>query len=257
MTFKNLAIRSSKEAGKLLLNYFRKLKPGQVNKKSHHEFVTVADIKAEKIILKKIKKYFPGHRILSEEKGRSGQKSDYLWVIDPLDGTSNFTMGNPLFAISIALYYRDKPVLGLINAPFLDEVYFAEKGKGSFMNNKRIKVSNQAKLYDSLLTFCYGHSDKAFSQSIKVLVKLHKKVAKYRQLGSAAVEHAYVACGRTDAIMINETNPWDVGAGALLVREAGGRVTDYQGKEWTLKTKDILSTNGKIHHKILKYIKGV
>jgi len=252
MTYKSVAINASNKAARLLMSHFRKLKPGQVSTKKDHEFVTVADYAAEKIILREIKKYFPDHRILSEEKGRLGKGGDYLWAVDPLDGTTNFTIGNPLFSVSITLFYKDEPVLGVVNAPFLGEIYVAIKNKGAFLNNKKIHVSRIRKVNEAKLTFCHGHSLKARKKSIKVYSTFKTRAAGLRQLGSAAIEHAFVACGRLEAIMINDTNPWDVGAGALLVREAGGEVTDYKGKRWDLQSIDILASNGKVHDEVLR-----
>lgn len=253
MTEKTLTQKIIKEAGQELKKLFfnRNFK---TSFKSKHEIVTTADKLSEKIIIKNIKKYFPTHSILSEEAGLNKQKSDFLWIIDPLDGTTNFFMHNPLFSISIGLAYKNEIILGAIYFPILDELYFAEKGKGAFLNNKKIFVSKINKLEKSFLTFCHGSKITDIKKSIKIYTKLKLKSADFRQLGSAAIELAFVARGTTEAIMIPGANSWDVAACALLVFEAGGSVVDFNNKPWNLKSKNILAGNGKFNSAILKII---
>lgn len=248
---KEIAIRVAKQAGKELKKLFfsRKI---QLQEKSKREIVTSADLLAEKIILKEIKKNFPSHKILSEESGNSKIISDYLWIIDPLDGTTNFFMHNPLFSISIGLLYKNEPLLGVIYVPLLDELYIAEKNKGATVNNKKIKVSNRRKISESYLTFCHGNKETHINKAISIYKTLKKEGKDFRQLGSAAVELALVARGITDSILIPGALPWDVSAGILLVREAGGKVTDFNNKRWTTKSKNMLASNAKIHNELLK-----
>jgi myo-inositol-1(or 4)-monophosphatase len=253
MNSKQLAIKTAKEAGKELKKLFitRKVK---ATLKSKYEIVTTADKLAEKIILKDIRKHFPEHQILSEESGLTKNKSDYLWVVDPLDGTTNFFMHNPIFSVSIGLFYKGEAILGVIYVPMLDELYVAEKGKGAYMNNKKLKVSNETKPSNSYLTFCHGNKTNNINKAIQIYNKLKKQARDFRQLGSAAIELAYVARGITECILIPGALRWDVAAGILMVREAGGRVTDFKNEEWNVKSKDMLASNGKVHKALLRYV---
>lgn len=256
-TIKKAAIESGNILKKRFLNFDR----NDVSFKPGHETLTQADLESEKIILKKIKKEFPDHRVLSEESGENEKISDYLWIIDPLDGTTNFSMHNPLFSVSIGLCFKNEIVLGVIYFPILDELYIAEKDKGAkkycpsgSTNGKKMKVSNIKK--DNIInTFCHGRK----LDDIKRATDYHRgqKINNFdcRQLGSAAIELAYVACGRVESIFIPGAHSWDVAAGVVLVREAGGRVSDAKGKDWTLESKDILASNGLVHNQILKEIK--
>src|SRR6056297_1215215 len=251
MTTKTLAKQTAKQAGKELKKLFFS-RQFQTSIKSKHEIVTTADTLAEKIIINKIKKHFPGHQILSEEAGHIKSNSDYLWVIDPLDGTTNFFMHNPIFAVSIGLFYKNEIKQSVIYYAVLDELYTAEKNKGSFCNNKKIHVSQRNKIENSFLTFCHGSTEKDIKRAIKIYKKLKLKARDHRQLGAAAIELAFVARGITDCIIIPGALRWDVAGGILLVREAGGKVTDFENKKWHLDSSDMIASNGKIHSSLLK-----
>jgi len=256
--FKKVAVESAKEAGKVLLKHFDKISRANLVVKNKHEIVTPADLAAEKIILKKIKKNFPDHRTLSEEEGKTGaEESEYLWVVDPLDGTTNFSMGNPLFNVSIALFKNDKPILGVIYVPFLNNLYLAQKGKGASLNNKKIRVSRVNKIKDAFLTFCHGYNEESVQRAIKMYSKLKFESRDFRQIGAAAIECAWVAQGKTEAIMIPGVNVWDVAAGALLIREAGGIVTDMMGHEWDIHSEGIIASNKVISDKIIRVVKNI
>ncbi|MBT4722821.1 inositol monophosphatase, partial [Candidatus Falkowbacteria bacterium] len=224
MTALQLAKSTSKQAGKELKRLFYS-RQFTTQLKSKHEIVTTADKLAEKIIISGINEQFPDHAILAEESGRNKKKSDYLWIIDPLDGTTNFFMHNPLFSVSIGLAYKNEVVMGVVYIPILDELYYAEKGKGAFVDGKRIKVSKTSDIKDTFLTFCHGNKLTALNSAINFYGKLKKTARDFRQLGSAAIECAYVARGITDAIVIPGVKSWDVAAGTILVREAGGKVS--------------------------------
>lgn len=258
---KKIAIEAAQEAGKMLLKEFENFDRTKSELKSQLEIVTKADLKSEKMIIKKVKNSFPDHKILAEESGKQKGSADYLWIIDPIDGTTNFSMHNPLWSISIGVAYQDEIILGVVYAPFMDEMFIAESGEGAKKNSprqggasKKIQVSNitEGKV---LNTFCHGSSKAALKKAIKYYnyQKLHGFDC--RQLGSAAIELSYVASGRIESIVIPGVNAWDVAAGVLLVREAGGRVTDSDGSEWTLRSKDIVASNGKVHDQLLKVLK--
>ncbi len=250
---KKIAIEAAKEAGVELLKRYYKFSRSEIKLKSHHEILTKADLAAEKIIISKIKKNFPDHDFLSEEAGLRGVESDYQWIIDPLDGTTNFSMHNPLWATSIGVAYKGKIVFGVVFAPFIDELYTAEIGKGAKLNNKKIKVSS-VKTGKVLNTFCHSSQEKDIKKAINYHRKQKQDGFDCRQLGSASLELAYVACGRIESIVIPGANSWDVSAGVLLVREAGGKVTDFKNKQWSLKSRDMMATNRSVHKQILDVI---
>lgn len=255
--YTKIAIKAAKAAGAYLLKNFYQNHRDRATLKFKHEIATQADLGAEKIILNTIKKEFPGHQILSEEAGKNNKKSDFLWVVDPLDGTTNYSMQNPIFNVSIGLFYKKEIVLGVVYAPLLRELYVAEKNKGTVLNGKKIHVSKTNNFHKSLLTFCHGHREKDIRRAIKAYNFFKLKGFDTRQLGSAALEMAFVAAGRIESIMIPGAHPWDVAAGTLLVREAGGKVTDFQGNDWGLTSRDMLASNGKIHKRLLKFLRNV
>ncbi|MCD4762242.1 inositol monophosphatase [bacterium] len=203
--------------------------------------------------MSEIKKNFSDHHILSEESGDNKSKSDYSWIIDPIDGTTNFTMHNPLWAISVALAYKNEIILGFVYAPFLNEMYIAEKGRGAFLNNKKINVS-KVKSGKILNTFCSGREPKNIEKAVKFFCYQKSHGGTSYLLGSAALDLAYVACGRMESAFIPGAHAWDVAAGILLVREAGGKVTDFNGQQWSFKSEDMLATNGKVHSVLQKII---
>lgn len=251
---KKVAEEAAREAGEELLKRFAKFKRNTVDFKAHHEIITKADLAAEKIILKTIKKNFPNHRILSEESGDNKSESDYLWIIDPLDGTTNFSMHNPLFSSSIGVAYKGEIIVGVVHAPFLGETYVAELGKGARMNGKKVKVSGVKDPSRALNTYCHAREDKYVRQALNYMRKQKLEGFDCRQLGSAAIELAFVASGRVESIVIPGANAWDVAAGVLLVREAGGKVSDFKNKDWSLDSEGIIASNGLIHKDILKKI---
>lgn len=250
---KTIGINAVKKAGKLALSEYKNFHRSEVNLKYGHEIVTKVDLASEKIIINEIKKKFKEHEILSEESGFNRKKSDYLWIIDPIDGTTNFTIHNPLWAISLGLAYKNKIIFGFIYAPYLDELFVAEKGRGAYLNNHKIKISKTNKKKE-IHTFCHGSDKKSLLKALRYYKKQKLNKLDCRQLGSASMELAYVASGRVESIMIPGAHSWDVAAGVLLVREAGGKVTDFDGKKWNLKSKDIVASNGSTHKKILELI---
>ncbi|MCR4280492.1 MAG: inositol monophosphatase [Candidatus Komeilibacteria bacterium] len=262
MTRLNLAKQIAGEAGEYLLKSFHSYKKPHVDYKANKELVTKYDKQAEKIILKKIKQNYPTDAILSEESGSNRKQSEYLWVIDPLDGTTNFVMGNPIFSVSIGIFYlpegdqtKAQIVAGAIYWPVRDIMFTAEADKGARQNGKVMHVSKVAKLSDATLTFCHGSSRPNKIKAARYMTNLKSKGIDARQLGSAAIELALVAAGRTDSIVIPGVNPWDVAAGILMVREAGGRVTAETGKDWHLGTTNMIATNGTIHTAVTKFFK--
>lgn len=252
---RKIAVRLAKLAGDFLKKHFDHFdRSKNVKVKSKSQIVTWADRSAEKIILAKLKKIFPSYRLLSEEAGENHKKSDFFWIIDPLDGTTNYSMHLPAYGVSIALAYKKEVVLGVTSIPALNELTVAEIGKGCFCNGKRIQVSKIKDDRRILLTFCHGSMFHDIKRSIALYGKFKAKYLDYRQIGSSVVEFNFVASGRSEAIMLPGANLYDVAAGALFVREAGGKVTDFQNKDWNIYANDILASNGLVHQKILKII---
>jgi myo-inositol-1(or 4)-monophosphatase len=247
---KKYVVELAKKAGSFLLQGFKSTNPIRNQSKDPKYLVTKFDLESEKIIIGGIKKKYPRHNILSEEAGLIDNRSPYTWIVDPLDGTGNFTKKNPFFSISIALRYQKELILGVVYAPALDELYIAEKGKGAFLNNTPISVSSTQGLKKSSVVSCEG-SDKKIIRSVRLFQIIRPFVLDMRKLGSAAIESAWVACGRADAYIVTKINPWDIAAGVILVEEAGGRVTDFKGRKWNLKKSDLILSNGKIHEQLL------
>jgi len=243
-----------KKTGLELLRIFNSHKKNHLKFKSKHEIATSADFLAEKIILNKIRALTPNWHIISEEKGDNKKKSDYLWAVDPLDGTTNFYMGNPLFAVQIALLYKKEPIMSWIYAPAINEYYFAEINKGAYLNNKKIRVSKRP-IKKALLTFCHGNDQSDLKRAIKIYSHFKLQSFDIRQLGSAALEFGWVAKGRTDCYISPGHRLWDIAPGILLVKEAGGKVSDFLGKPWNLGAKSVLASNGVIDNNILKFLK--
>ncbi len=248
-----LAIKAAGEAGKFLAKHYSATALKNYHIKHKTQIVTPSDLGAEKIILNILKK--TKYPILSEEAGWVGKKSSSAWIVDPLDGTTNFTIGSPIFAVSIALVKNNMPVLAVVYAPILNTLYSAQAGKGSWKNGKKIHVSNTNKLSKSFVTYCYGSAGNNIMRAVAFEKIMRQKALEVRQLGAASIELALVAAGRTDTIVIPGAHPWDVAAGVLLVTEAGGKVTDFKGNNWHLGSSDMAATNGKIHSTILKYAK--
>jgi len=249
MSFKSTALIAAKRADSILLHYHGKKELVKV--KPNKSFVAEADLEANEAIIKTIKKQFPEHSILSEETGFDGNKSDYKWVIDPLDGTHNFLHGLPIFGTSIALEHKNKLILGVLHFPILHFTAVAEKGKGAFLNGERINVSDKKIMEHSFLAFEFSYSNR--KEKIGFLESLMHKTVDVRNFGSAIYNLLLVASGKCDAYIVMSTNEWDVAAGFLLVEEAGGKITDLMGKKYNLQEDKFVASNGKIHSKIIKH----
>lgn len=251
-----VAIEAALEAGKYLKNNIDKIKQVEYKGGAITNLVTEFDKGSEAIIINKLKKYFPDYNFLAEESGSAEVESEYRWIIDPLDGTVNYAHGLPIYSISIALEHRNEIVLGVIYNPSLDELYFSEKGKGSYLNNKPIKVSQTGKLIESLVVTGFPYTINKNPEPEATNFRNFLVAAQaVRRLGSAALDLAYVACGRFDGFWEGILNAWDMAAGVLLVTEAGGRWTDYNGNPTTIYNKQLLATNGLIHNEMIEVLK--
>ncbi|MBX2992534.1 MAG: inositol monophosphatase [Bacteroidetes bacterium] len=249
-----IAIEAAKEAGKFLKYNVGRVKNIEMKKGEERNLVSEIDKGSEERIIGIIKRHYPNHAILAEESGASPDLSgsDYKWVIDPLDGTTNFLHGLPIFCVTIGIEYKGEIVAGVVYDPNLEELFTAEKGSGAFLNGKRLRVTSSTTLIDSLLVTGFPYDiaenpDNAIGHFVNFLMEARG----IRRLGSAALDLSYVAAGRFDGFWEVNLNPWDMAAGILFVREAGGRVTDFAGNESTIYNKQVLATNGIIHDAML------
>ncbi len=255
MDFLSVAIESAKEAGKYLKMNLGKIKNIE-RKKEEINLVTEIDKGSEQKIIEYIKSKFPHHGILAEESGEAKVESDYKWIIDPLDGTTNYTHSFPVFCVSIALEYKGEVILGVVYDPNFDELFWAEKGKGAFLNGKRINVSKTDKLIKSMLATGFPYNVRENPDNcIEHFVNFLMEAQAIRRLGSAALDLVYVACGRLDGFWEVNLNPWDVAAGKIIIEEAGGTITDFFGNKFNIYTKGVVASNGLIHQQMLEVIK--
>lgn len=254
--FKQTLLRAADAGAKEMVRFFN----GQFsisNKEGINNLVTEADHAAEKAIFDVIQSDFPDHGILSEEAGAIVQDTRYKWIIDPIDGTVNFAHGIPLCCVSIALEHEGSVIMGAVYNPFLHELFFAQKGWGASLNDKKIQVSTQENVGASCLVtgFPYTYLDMP-NGPLTIFEKLIRKGIPVRRLGSAAMDLCWVAAGRFDGFYEHKLQAWDSAAGWLIVEEAGGRVTDFNGQPYSPYQPHLLATNGHIHEALLSIING-
>ena len=250
-------VKACRKASKTLIRDFGEIENLQVSLKGPGDFVTNCDKKVEKILIDELLKARPSYSILSEEIGEINNDDSFKWIIDPIDGTSNFLHGVPHFAISVGLEHNKEIICGIIYDPIKDEMFTAEKGNGSYMNNQRMRVSSRSKLEDCMI-FTGGPKRDAKNRelALKEYYKFSIKVlTPIRKLGSASLDMAYVAAGRCDGFLQRNLNYWDVAAGIILVKEAGGFVTDFNGENEYIQNKTILATNAKINEEMIEVLK--
>lgn len=245
----------AREAGTLLMEKFKQ-RIG-FTYKGDADLVTAADKASEKLITDRIRKEFPGHDLFGEEGTRTDTGSDYRWYIDPLDGTTNFAHGFPVFCISLALQFRDERVAGVVYDPTRDEMFAAEKGSGAFLNGQRMHVSKVDNLAECLTGTGFPSHKRHKNPNIYFYHVITLRTHGVRRAGSAALDLASVASGRLDAFWEFNLNPWDTAAGVLLVQEAGGSVTRFDGSPWRLDSKETLATNGLVHANIMSVMADV
>ena len=253
--FLEFAIKIAKEAGSIQMKYFGNIT--SLEKKSTNiDLVTKADIKSEKYIINQITKEYPNHSILAEESGNISNDNEYLWVIDPLDGTTNFTHNLPIFAVSIGLVKKNiGTICAVVYNPAADKCFYAEHKKGSFLNNKAIKCTLSNTLSDSLLAtgFTYLH-DKRYDLSFEIFKEFYDRTRGIRRLGAASLDLCFVAMGRFDGYYEYELKAWDICAGSLIAIEAGAKVTDWDNSKLPSDGSRILATNGLIHDEMVEVL---
>ena len=253
----NVMVKACRRAAKILIRDFGEIENLQVSVKGPGDFVTTSDKKVEKILIEELQKARPNYSILSEEIGKISNDDSSKWIIDPIDGTVNFLHGIPHFAISIGLEHNKEIICGIIYDPIKDEMFVAEKGNGSYLNNQRIRVSSRSKLTDCII-FTGGprHETKDRKLDLEEYKKFSLKIhAPIRTMGSASLDLAYVAAGRCDGFWQRHLNYWDIAAGIILIKEAGGFVTDFNGNDTYIEKKTILATNSRINKEMIEILK--
>ncbi|HEY8352611.1 MAG TPA: inositol monophosphatase family protein [Sphingomonadales bacterium] len=253
----NVMTGAAMKAGRALVRDFGEVEQLQVSRKGPGDFVSVADTKSERIILRELQKARPDFGFLLEEKGEiRGADESRRWIVDPLDGTTNFLHGVPHFAISIALEENGQIVAGVVYQPLTDEMFWAERGRGAYLNSQRLRVSGRRDLNLCLVATGIPHQgregDGFFSAELAAIMP---QVAGVRRFGAATLDLAYVAAGRYDAFWESGLSPWDIAAGVILVQEAGGMITEFTGRGEMLKTGQVLASNGFVHGPMTRLIR--
>ena len=251
--FREFAVCTAREAGAILKNRFND--KHTVDYKGEINIVTEADLLSEEMIKTRINQTFPGHDIVAEESPETDYGSEFRWIIDPLDGTTNYAHGYPVFCVSIALEKNGEVELGVIYNPMLDELFVTERGGGCFLNDKRLSVSGTADLSRSLLATGFPYDIReSKNNNINYFIALAMKAQAIRRAGSAALDMAYVAAGRFDGFWELKLKPWDTAAAWLMITEAGGIVTELNGGDFHLESPHVLASNGEIHRDMLEII---
>jgi myo-inositol-1(or 4)-monophosphatase len=253
----NIAIRAARAAGDVIIRQIDHVQDLPVIKKSRNDFVTEVDKHAEMVIIETLHKSYPDHAILAEESGAQGD-SPYVWIIDPLDGTTNYLHGFPQYAVSIALQHKGELVQALVYDPLRQELFTASRGEGAMLNNRRIRVSKQKYLEGALLGTGFPFKDQErLDEYLETFRALFPMTAGIRRAGAASLDLAYVACGRLDGFWEFGLKPWDMAAGALLVKEAGGLLSDIGGGDFDLYEGDIVTGNPDIQRIITDILRPI
>ncbi len=250
----NIAVKAARRASSIINRASRDVEGLTVVKKRHNDFVTEVDKAAEEAIINTLLEAYPKHAILAEESGASGE-SEYVWIIDPLDGTTNFIHGFPQYSISIALSHKGVLTHALVYDPTRNELFTASRGHGAYLNDRRIRVSKRTQMRDSLIGTGFPFRD---MESLDEYMEMHKSViqksAGVRRAGSAALDLAYVASGRLDGFWEMGLAPWDMAAGALLILEAGGLISDFEGNEGYLESGHVVCGNPRVFSQLMQAI---
>ncbi|MDP3268006.1 MAG: inositol monophosphatase family protein [Legionella sp.] len=251
----NIAVSAARQAGEIIVRHMEQIDRLKITAKNSNEYFSEVDIKAEQAIIYAIHKAYPEHGILAEESGVQEGDGESVWIIDPLDGTSNYLHGFPFFSVSIALKVKNRIEHGVIYDPLRHECFAASRGRGARLNDRRIRVSKQTQLSASLLGTGFPFRDLSLAQRyLPTFEAMFGKCAGVRRTGSAALDLAYVASGRLDGFWEFGLRPWDVAAGSLLIREAGGLISDVQGADDFLKSGDVVAGTPKVFKSLLQTI---
>lgn len=250
---RDVALKAAKEAGDILLHYFRR--SDTVHHKGKRNLVSNADLASEEAIMALLRKEYPSHAILSEEAGHVPARSGYTWIIDPLDGTNNYIFGIPWFCVTIALTRGPDILLGLTYDPLRKEAFLAEKGRGAELNGKPVAVSNRTSIYHAILGYDMGYNPEKGKETVGVVSRLWPRAHGFRAMGSAALGIASVGCGRLDLYFHKYLYPWDIASGILFVREAGGQVTDWSGKAAGYRNRAIIASSKTLGQEFLGLVR--
>jgi len=251
----NIAIRAARSAGNLIARYADRTDSLQVTRKGWNDFVSEVDQAAEQEIIRIIHRAYPSHALLAEESGAAGE-SEFVWIIDPLDGTTNFLHGFPVFAVSIAVQHRGETRYAVVYDPLRNELFTAARGTGATLNDRRIRVTRRASLNGSLLGTGFPFRRSGLLDDYLAMFRaLFIETSGVRRAGSAALDLAYVAAGRLDGFWEIGLKPWDIAAGDLLIREAGGIVTDFAGHHEVLSSGNVVAGGAKVHEAILRTLR--
>lgn len=252
----NTAVKAARRAGGLIARASEDLDRLTIRTKTNNEFVSEVDHAAEEAIVETLLGAYPDHAILAEERGAQGQ-SEYVWIIDPLDGTTNFLHGFPQYAVSIACSHRGVLTHAVVYDPTRNELFTASRGRGAYLNDRRLRVSKRTRLAESLIGTGFPFRDFSFADPyLKIFAELMTKTAGLRRPGSAALDLAYVAAGRTDGFFEAGLKAWDMAAGALLVLEAGGLISDFDGEEGYLESGNVVGGNPKVFAQLLQVVQS-
>lgn len=243
----NVAVKAARRAATIINRASLNLERLQIDRKQHNDFVTEVDKAAEETIIETLSEAYPNHGFLAEESGELLNNSDHIWIIDPLDGTTNFIHGFPQYAISIALSVNGVLQQAVIYDPNRDELFSASKGGGAYVDRRRLRVADQIKLENALIGTGFPYrQDQDVDQYLKIFADMTRQCAGLRRPGAASLDLAYVAAGRYDGFFESELKPWDMAAGALIITEAGGLVGNYRGEEGFLESGEIMAGNPRI-----------
>jgi myo-inositol-1(or 4)-monophosphatase len=253
----NFAIQTARDAGRILAERFGRTL--QISNKGELDLVTESDLASERLIIERIRTYYPRHAILAEESGASGPadpdgQAEWRWIIDPLDGTTNYAHGYPCFCVSIGLEHKGRMELGVVYDPMRDELFTGERGGGAALNGRRIQVSPVDSLSGALLCTGFPYDVRERSEFARHFANFIMNAQAVRRDGAAALDLAYVACGRFDGFWEEGLKPWDVAAGSLLVEEAGGRLSKYDGAALSIYTPPVLASNGLLHEEMMRVL---
>lgn len=249
----NIAITAARQAGDIIIRHMEQLDRIKINAKTGEEYYSEVDIKAEQAIIHTIHKAYPDHGIIAEESGNQNDASECIWIIDPLDGTHNYLHGFPFYAVSIALRIKNRIEHAVVYDPLRHECFSASRGRGARLNDRRLRVSKQTQLSAALLASGFPFRDVALAKRyLPTFEAMIGKCAGVRRTGSAALDLAYLACGRLDGFWEFGLRPWDIAAGSLLVQEAGGLISDLQGGEDYLKQGDVVAGTPKVFKSLLQ-----
>lgn len=252
----NFAVQVARDAGNLLV---QRLGAAQVTNKGDIDLVTEADIAAEELIIDRIRSHYPLHGILAEESGEAvfegSQRSDWKWIIDPLDGTTNYTHGYPCFCVSLGVEHAGELEIGVVYDPMRNEMFAAERGHGATLNERKIRVSSVEELGRAMMCTGFPYDVRTRPDFARDFTNFTLHAQAVRRDGSAALDLAYVACGRFDGFWEDGLNPWDIAAGALLITEAGGRITNFDNEPLDIYTKKVVASNGRVHDSMLRLLR--